>query len=434
MRTKSEMVHNFSEQMNYDIFVFVETWLNENFFDGEFFNSNLFNVFRKDRDAEKTGCLRGGGVLIAIKRQLQASLVTLSNGDSLLDQLCVCVNGSTPQDSLYLLASYVPPGSSFELYKAHADNIASLVLNNVKEHHLCVLGDFNLPNINWSTSISNNYGLTPNNVNSSQELYFIDNVLSLNLIQINNYFNSLNRLLDLIFISDNFCCEVSECLNPVTSKDRHHLPLVVEFRFYHFPPVTTVSRPIFNYSSCDFVSLNDILLEINWEELLGGLDTSVSFSAFKSIVYTQCLDRIPLRVKRAYKLPWYTKELNKLKNLKNKFLKKFHKSKNNFFFSKYKLYLKDFNILNKSLYSEYMRKIEGNIKSNPKSFWKYLKDKKSSASVPTGVFLDDYSAKTPDEAANLFADFFKSNFSVDDSSLPLDLSNSLNSALNFGSC
>ncbi|XP_070854619.1 uncharacterized protein [Drosophila suzukii] len=38
------------------------------FFDNEFFDTNLYHVFRKDRDSVKTRCSRGGGVLIAVRR------------------------------------------------------------------------------------------------------------------------------------------------------------------------------------------------------------------------------------------------------------------------------------------------------------------------------------------------------------------------------
>lgn len=53
----------------YDIIVFVETWLT-----GEISSSELgfkdFNVFRLDRSADTSAFVRGGGVLIAIKKIL----------------------------------------------------------------------------------------------------------------------------------------------------------------------------------------------------------------------------------------------------------------------------------------------------------------------------------------------------------------------------
>lgn len=128
-------------------------------FDQEFFDAKVYNVFRKDRDAIKTGCSLGGGVLIAVQRRLRACLVTLWNSDTILDQLCICLSGSPAYGSLYLIASYIPPNSNYSIYKAHTDNIVHFVHNNLADNHLCVFGDFNLPNISWSGCFSN-LGLT----------------------------------------------------------------------------------------------------------------------------------------------------------------------------------------------------------------------------------------------------------------------------------
>lgn len=202
LRTKSNTIHRFSTEELYDVIVIVETWLNADFYEGEFFDLNLYDVFRKDRDSAKTGCLRGGGVLIAVRRKFRAFSVKLNSDDSLLDQLCVCIKGSKAYGSLYLITSYIPPNSNFDLYKAHVDNIASLVVDNLNDDHLCVLGDFNLCNVRWCSD-SNNSDLLPNNIVTNHETYFVDSLLSLNLKQINCFPNNLNRLLDLIFVTDN---------------------------------------------------------------------------------------------------------------------------------------------------------------------------------------------------------------------------------------
>ncbi|XP_017488515.1 PREDICTED: uncharacterized protein LOC108376783 [Rhagoletis zephyria] len=104
LRTKSDLVMSFSSQQDFDIFFIVETWLTSDFFDAEFFDPMLFVVFRKDRDAAKTGRSRGGGVLIAVNRKFRASLINLNNTDSLLDQLFVRVDGSSTYGSLLYLS------------------------------------------------------------------------------------------------------------------------------------------------------------------------------------------------------------------------------------------------------------------------------------------------------------------------------------------
>jgi len=116
--------------------------INMDFFDNEFFDTNLYHVFRKDRDSVKTRCSRGGGVLIAVRRELRWIAIRLQNEDSLLDQLCVSLAG--PTETIFLTVSYIPPSSSFDLYKAHVDNIAHLYQELEDGQYICVLGDFNL--------------------------------------------------------------------------------------------------------------------------------------------------------------------------------------------------------------------------------------------------------------------------------------------------
>lgn len=132
MRGKSALVHSFTSQMDYDIYVFIETWLNEDFYDGEFFDLNIYQVFRKDRDAIKTGLNKGGGVTVVVRRSLISKLICLCDGDSLLDQLCVGVSGSSNNNNnMYIFASYIPPNSSDSLYDRHVNNVLSLYESNV---------------------------------------------------------------------------------------------------------------------------------------------------------------------------------------------------------------------------------------------------------------------------------------------------------------
>ncbi|XP_017491141.1 PREDICTED: vacuolar amino acid transporter 4-like, partial [Rhagoletis zephyria] len=92
--TKSKSLYELSSHLDYDVFVLVETWLTPDFYDNEFFDPNLYNVYRKDRDSLKTGLSRGGGLLIAVHRKYRSSILLLHDGDSLLDQLSVSVTGA----------------------------------------------------------------------------------------------------------------------------------------------------------------------------------------------------------------------------------------------------------------------------------------------------------------------------------------------------
>lgn len=51
----------------YDVICFTETWLKDDFYDGELFSPDQYDVHRSDRNQLFTSKSKGGGVLIATK-------------------------------------------------------------------------------------------------------------------------------------------------------------------------------------------------------------------------------------------------------------------------------------------------------------------------------------------------------------------------------
>jgi len=96
------------------------------------------------------------------------------------------------------VASYVPPGSHSGLYQVHLDNISNIHAS-VEDSD----GDFNLSSVFWTWD-SQASAMVPGNVHHSHEIFVIDDCFSMGLTQINNIFNDLHKLLDLIFINSIF--------------------------------------------------------------------------------------------------------------------------------------------------------------------------------------------------------------------------------------
>uniref|UniRef100_A0A1B0A2L4 Uncharacterized protein n=1 Tax=Glossina pallidipes TaxID=7398 RepID=A0A1B0A2L4_GLOPL len=80
-------------------------------------------------------------------------------------------------------------------------------LNNlVADDWVLVFEDFYLPVISW-IHVESQYYLSPD-ANVAWRIDMLNNVLELSLFQINNIFSSLNRMLDLAFVSDTYTCIV----------------------------------------------------------------------------------------------------------------------------------------------------------------------------------------------------------------------------------
>jgi len=140
-----------------------------------------------------------------VRRELSCTAVRLQNKDCLLNQFCVSLAG--PTDTIFLTVSYIPPSSSFDLYKAHVDNIAHLYQEDGQ--YICVLGDFNLFSLVWAHDVESS-AMVHSNLHLPHEILVIEELLSMGLVQINHVFNNLNKLIDLIFVhpdlSLNLCC------------------------------------------------------------------------------------------------------------------------------------------------------------------------------------------------------------------------------------
>jgi len=112
------------------------------------------------------------------------------------------------------------------------------------------------------------------------------------------------------------------------------------------------------------------------------------------------------RVHNSFKLPWYTKDLKKLKNLRNKFYKRFLVTQDPGDWNRHLQHKRELEFLNKFLYNQYIASVENGLKSNPNSFWRFINSKKNASSVPSAMFLGNLPSHSNTETANLFCLLF----------------------------
>lgn len=86
----------------YDIIVFVETWLTVNHGTNEYF-PEIFDTIRCDRPIRK----RGGGVSISVRKNICDYEVIDLSGDSNLEHLCLKLRNG--RNYIYLYSLYVAP-------------------------------------------------------------------------------------------------------------------------------------------------------------------------------------------------------------------------------------------------------------------------------------------------------------------------------------
>jgi len=159
--------------------------------------------------------------------------------------------------------------------------------------------------------------------------------------------------------------------------------------------------------------------------LLSNPGIETNYKTFFSTIRNTLDSIVRSKVRGSYGLPWYTKGLQKIKNLRNKYYKKFSKTHNPADGEIYRQHKREIEFLNKFLYNQYICEVEHSLKANPKAFWRFVNSKKAHSSIPSTMSYNDVVASTEADIANLFAAFFSSNMETSDDWYDLETLNSI---------
>jgi len=190
--------------------------------------------------------------------------------------------------------------------------------------------------------------------------------------------------------------------------DAHQKPLLIVITCYIFSPNSSrLPLTFINYISLDSIRSES---NIRWAEVLSHADVNTTYEVFISFLSTIVGRYAKTRVQSSNRLPWYTQGLKKYKNLRNKFYKRYIESGDVPDFDRYKQHKREFEFLNKFLYSQYIADIECKLITNPKSFWHFVNSKRTTSFFPSHMSYESLSASSDIGVANLFAKYFASNF------------------------
>ncbi|XP_053692173.1 uncharacterized protein LOC128740635 [Sabethes cyaneus] len=412
LRTKVEDFYVAASDAEYDVIVLTETWLNSEIQSAQLFGQE-YTVFRKDRDPIRSGKLRGGGVLIAVRNRLIFSRSTV-RVDEDIEQLWINIDGNGR--TIHVGVAYVPPDLAVEVdVIRRLINSVDAVVNSsgMTDMHL-LFGDFNQPGLTWSDSGAANI-VFPDPLKSTfstSSVVLLDGLSVLNFKQLNAVKNVNGRTLDLLFVDEDAapCCELSESVEPLTRIDPQHPPLYAALSCVapvHFEDLDDDRE--FDFKRADFESLNEAISAVDWSPLYAAANVNDSVELLISIL-TQ-LFRIyvpPPRPRR--KPPWSNGTLRKLKRERAVALRRYSRNRNAFAQRVFATASTRYKSYNRALYARYVRRTQTNLKNNPKLFWAFVNDKRKESGLPSTMFLGEEHADSVDSICNLFAKHFSSVF------------------------
>ena len=264
-----------------------------------------YNVFRADRNVNTSNKIRGGGILIAVKKEFESAVILLGN---FIESIYIHVK----YHDLNLIVGgvYIPPASYFTSYVNFCQDIES-IFDRFPESSYVIAGDFNLPHIDWNDD--GECGL-----NNSLEYDLISSTCALmNLTQINKIPNMRNVFLDLIFSNvDNL--DVCSALDPIFPSSCHHSPYSWSLSCLSAPSLKSDFR-VFDFINGNYERLNHFYSSVCWESSLVGQNLDEKVAIFYEILFYGIVKFIPYKVinRKTSKYPyWFNKELKELCRLK----------------------------------------------------------------------------------------------------------------------
>lgn len=253
---KKEELLSFASVINVDCFIICETWLKEN----QNFSMSGFVISRFDRPS------RGGGVLIAIKKNLFIKNLELKSDKIECTGIQVLLNNKP----ISIASVYVPPGRA--IYTADLDNL----FNQIPEPRF-IGGDFNAHDQAWGCVVNDTRGNEIINSLNNSNLIFLNNGEPTRISPPPNRSSAV----DLTLCSPNFGFTATwKTLDSPGTSD--HLPILIKLISNN---INSHSRCLYRTNWISFRSqLKDIItpdifdVNVGYRFLIDSINNALNFS------------------------------------------------------------------------------------------------------------------------------------------------------------
>lgn len=411
LRTKVNGFRVAVQHSSHMVYVLTETGLLDSIDSKEVFDDS-FIVYRCDRTEWSSTSGVKGGVLIAVHVSIKSELVM--SGESVgLEQVWVrlIVNRSR---SVLAGAMYIVPQSNYASYELQLD-FARNALRDAGENDICILmGDFNLPNVNWMEDDEGSRFLLPLNVKSDIESLVVDSMFALDMLQVNGVANENGRHLDLIFSTDYERSEVRKSAIPLVRNEIHHfaLELCVSVCAEKGPDKRHERNNfVFDFNRTNYNGLLAYLTEVDWTTLLSGVDIEESIRRLYGRIEAGLRRFTPVSRSRSRSShpPWIKGPLINLINRQKKAYDDYVRSNRSP--AEYEIYSeirREVKLASVKAHGDYVCRMESSLRVNPKQFFNYVNDKRKTGGLPPRLRLGGKEVDSVEDMTNLFAEFFSS--------------------------
>ena len=355
-KAKQALLHSIIETEKPDIICGQETHLDKSFSSSEVFPSG-YDIFRKDRKAG------AGGVFVACRPELLATQNDKLGKNNESVWITINIAGKPP---LHICSFYRTTDREETPLDNLYDDLATLSQRSLP--NVILLGDFNLPHIDWSNS---SVGPNPEYGHDLNQK-FLDLSLDFSLSQHVKDPTRENNILDLVLTTfDNNIKEVV-VQSGMSDHNMVSVELNISAKFSRKKP-----RIVYMFKRANYGAIKDELSRFfpSFIQNLDARSTNDNWVALKEKIMF-CISRhIPSKKLGSWSnTPWMTREIKRQINKKKRLYNKAKSSKKTCDWNKYKHYNNHVKYMLKHAYEDYLTTIlEDSFANNKKKFWSFIR-------------------------------------------------------------
>ncbi len=247
--------YRLDNDLSNSIVCITETWLNSNFTNSLLCNNSQFSVFRLDRDSFNVRKKCGGGLLILVPSFLNARFFRDPHCEDGFESICVdlALPVQKQRQIVRLCLVYRAP-EFFPCPKAHSfcSHVSSIISDKIP---LLLLGDFNLPFIDWNRSCVVNRGP------DSLESQFLQLSLERGLSQLVPEPTRGENTLDLVFSTEPYLVSSISVDEPLGGSDHRAVQFSSELSFNSGHCQASQG---YNFHKADYQAIAQALDHVDW--------------------------------------------------------------------------------------------------------------------------------------------------------------------------
>jgi len=274
VRNKLNDLHAIMYTESYDIICISETWLNAVMLNGLIDPKSQFKIYRRDRQCANLG----GGVCILVCNNIVSSLVDITYTE--IEAEIVACTIFIDKDKITIICTYIPPNIGSELF---IDTMKCLSVVCQRSNKCIVLGDFNVPKIDWVNS-----GIPSDAKCQTLFAFYSD----LGLFQLIDEPTRGNNILDLLFTNDPLLvCDV-QIEMPFCTSDHD------SFTFKLYPEQSESNNNTesvkFNWKKADWPSFALYCMNTDWVSMFSVCSSADEcWEAFENVLNNGCNLYVP---------------------------------------------------------------------------------------------------------------------------------------------